>query len=192
MGTVTEEGTTAFALLLVRDTFKPFEGAGLLIVTVPVACDPPFTDDGLTEILRSSGEMIRNVADAEVDPSFPFIVAAALVATADVVIVKVAVLEPLFTVTYGGTTAFGFADVRLIVFPLALAVAVRVTVPVELVPPGTDAGETLILLSDWARRPLATPTKRQTLATKRLTLDRMACEKETAWRFVVILVCFGR
>jgi hypothetical protein len=47
-GTVTEEGTVAYALLLDSVTTAPAEGAGPVSVTVPVDDVPPLTEDGLS------------------------------------------------------------------------------------------------------------------------------------------------
>jgi len=76
------------------------------------------------------------------------IVTAVDAATAYVVILKVALLLPAATLTVSGTVA---AEVLLLVSPTAIppagAVAVNVTVPVELVPYITVAGLTLTELS---------------------------------------------
>ena len=48
-GTVTVDGTLAFVgLLLDRAITSPPAGAGAVIVTVPVALDPPLTLEGFT------------------------------------------------------------------------------------------------------------------------------------------------
>ncbi len=65
----------------------------------------------------------------------------ALDATADVVIVKVAVVAPAATVTFAGDCAAAvLLLVRVTTAPLDGAGPVNVTVPVEEVPPITEAG----------------------------------------------------
>jgi hypothetical protein len=54
-GTVTEEGTTAAALLLCRETTIPEGGAGELSVAVPTAELPPIREVGLRVILDNTG-----------------------------------------------------------------------------------------------------------------------------------------
>ena len=125
----------------------PLAGAGLLIVTVPVAGVPPRSVDGFTAMVKSAGELICKFVEAELDPTVALIVAVASVDTGDVVTVNEAVFDPLETVTDDGTTAFLFVDVRATTFPPVPAFPVSVTVPVVLVPPSTEAGDTLTLLS---------------------------------------------
>ena len=144
---VTDAGTTAQELLLASTTFMPLDGAELPMVTVPVACVPPLSVDGFTAMLNSSGALICKVEEADFDPNAPLIVAIVSVDTADVVTVNEAVFDPLETVTDDGTTAFLFVDVRATTFPPVPAFPVSVTVPVVLVPPSTEAGDTLTLLS---------------------------------------------
>ena len=73
----------------------------------------------------------------------------ALDATAEVVIVKVAVVAPAATVTLAGACA---AAVLLLVkattAPPAGAAAAKVTVPVDNVPPITEAGLSVTVLSE--------------------------------------------
>jgi len=66
-GTVTEAGTVAAALLLVRLTTKPAVGAALEIVTVPVDETLPTTVVGLGESAATVGAVIDRVAVLE-DP----------------------------------------------------------------------------------------------------------------------------
>ena len=68
-------------------------------------------------------------------------------ATGEVVTVKLALVDPAGTVTEAGTVAAAVSLlVRLTGIPPAGAGPVSVTVPVELVPPCTDAGLRLIEL----------------------------------------------
>ena len=65
-------------------------------------------------------------------------------ATAEVVTMKFALVDPAGTVTEAGTVAAAVSLlVRLTEIPPAGAGPVSVTIPVELVPPCTDAGLTL-------------------------------------------------
>jgi hypothetical protein len=70
-----------------------------------------------------------------------------LFATAEVVTVNVAVVAPAATVTEPGTVALELLDDKVTVVPLGPAAPVRVTVPVEEVPPTTEVGLTARLES---------------------------------------------
>lgn len=70
-----------------------------------------------------------------------------LVETPVVVIVKVAVVEPAATRTVAGSVADVLFDERLTESPPVGALPLRVTVPVEEVPPTTEVGETVKLVS---------------------------------------------
>jgi hypothetical protein len=61
-GTVTVEGTTAFALLLLRATSAPPEGLGPVNFTVPVAELPDTTDVGLIDNDKSPAGFMVSVA----------------------------------------------------------------------------------------------------------------------------------
>lgn len=65
-----------------------------------------------------------------------------MVATAVVVMGKVAVVWPAVTVTVAGTVAAALPEVRVTDWPPVLAGSFKVTVPVEPVPPVTDVGLT--------------------------------------------------
>ena len=141
-GTVTLAGNVAAdVLLLVSVTTVPAEGAGPFRVTVPVEEVPPVTLDGLTVSEVSAGRSTVKVAVLVVLLSTAEIVTEVLADTGVVAIVNVAVVAPAATVTLAGTVA---ADVLLLVkvttAPLAGAAPVRVTVPVEDVPPTTLEG----------------------------------------------------
>ena len=125
----------------------PLAGAGLLTVTVPVAGFPLLTVVGFTAILTNLGAVICKVEDTEWDPAVALIVAVISVDTEDVVTVNEAVFDPCGTVTDDETTAFIFDDFSATTIPAGPEIPDSVTVPVELVPPATDAGETLTLLS---------------------------------------------
>ena len=70
-------------------------------------------------------------------------VTAVLIATGTVVAVKVAVVAPAATVTVGGTVAAGLLLVRVTTAPPTGAGPLRVTVPVEGLPPITLVGFTV-------------------------------------------------
>ena len=78
------------------------------------------------------------------------IVADAFAATAVVVTVNVAVVEPAATVTFAGTDAAALLDVSVTTKPPAGAAADRVTVPVLETPPATDVGFNVNDVSDAA------------------------------------------
>ena len=84
--------------------------------------------------------------EAEDEATTPLIVAVVSTDTGDVVIANNAVDDPLETVTDGGTTALLFEDFSATTIPPVPALLVKVTVPVELEPPLTVAGDTLTLL----------------------------------------------
>ena len=62
-GTVTVAGTVVTLLLALRVTVAPSAGAGLLRVTVPTACVPPWIEVGLKVSELSTGAVIVNFAD---------------------------------------------------------------------------------------------------------------------------------
>jgi len=142
--TVTLAGTVAApVLLLLSVTAAPPAGAGPFSVTVPVEEVPPVTDVGLRFTKLGVGAFTANVADWVVPLNVTEIVTDALLATGLVLTVKVAVVAPTATVTLAGTVA---APVLLLLSPTTAppvgAAALSVTVPVEEVPPVTDAGLT--------------------------------------------------
>ena len=61
--------------------------------------------------------------------------------------VKVAVVAPAATVTDAGTVALVELELSVTAMPPVGAAPLSVTVPVELVPPRTDVGETVTELS---------------------------------------------
>jgi len=73
------------------------------------------------------------------------IVAEAVVETAMVETVKVAVFDPAATVTEVGTVALLLLDPKATEVPPGPAAPLNVTVPVEEVPPTTEVGDTLTL-----------------------------------------------
>ena len=146
-GTVTEAGTVAaVVLLLCRETLTPPVGAAPVSVTVPVEALPPVTLVGLTVTdVRLTGAGATVKVAVCVEPNTPVIVTPVFVLTALVEIVNVALVFPLGTRTFAGVCA---AAVLLLdsvtVAPPAGAGPLRVTVPIDAVPPTTVVGLTEI------------------------------------------------
>jgi len=153
-GTVTLAGNVATpVLLLVIDTVAPPLGAALFNVAVPVEPFPPTTLVGLMAIAEmvtvggGGGDAGVTVSDADAvaPPKLPVIVAGVDALTALVAMVKLALVAPAGTVTLAGTVA---APVLLLESDTAApplgAALFNVAVPVELLPPTTLAGLTVI------------------------------------------------
>ena len=139
--TMTLPETAAAALLLARETAMPPVGAGPSSVTVPVDVLPPTTTVGLTVRVVSAGELTVRVAVLETLPSVAVITGEAVVATAEVETVNVAVVSPDKTVTDAGTVAAAVLPLlRDTTTPAAGAGPLTVTVPVDPVPPITAVG----------------------------------------------------
>ena len=131
-------------LLLESVTTTPPDGAAALSVTVPVELFPPLTlvgfrvsEERLT--LEEAGVMVRE-ACAELDPSVAVITAVVVVVTDVVLTVNEALVFPAATVTLLGTLADPLLLESDTTEPPEGAAAVRVTVPVELLPPVTLVG----------------------------------------------------
>ena len=146
-GTVTEAGTTAFEVLLVRVTVVPPDAAGPFRVTVPVALVPPLTVVGLTVTELNPTGVIVNVAVLAAVPEPAEIVAVVWVFTPEVATWNVAVVAPWATVTDAGTVALELLEFNGTTTPPEGAAAERVTVPVEEIPPTTAVGFTEIEFS---------------------------------------------
>jgi hypothetical protein len=149
-GTVTVLGTLARLELLRSCTTTPPAGAGPLRVTVPVAVLPPQTEVGLIvsdcSVTLGEGLTVR-VAVREMPPAEAVIVTLVALETARVETVKVALVVPAGTVTVLGTVAtLVLLLLRFTTNPPDGAGAVRVTVPVLLLPPTTLVGFRLKLL----------------------------------------------
>ena len=139
--TMTLPETVAAALLLARETAMPPVGAGPSSVTVPVELLPPTITVGLTVRVVSAGELTVRVAVLETLPSVAVITGEAVLATAEVETVNVAVVPPEETVTDAGTVAAAVLPLlRETTTPAAGAGPLSVTVPVEPVPPITAVG----------------------------------------------------
>jgi len=85
-----------------------------------------------------------------VEESIALMVALVFLATNPVVTVKVALVDPLGTVTLAGVAAAELLLVTLIVKPPDDAASLMVTVAVELAPPVIEVGDSDMLSSDWA------------------------------------------
>jgi hypothetical protein len=145
--TVTLEGTLAAVVLPLESvTCAPPGGAGPLSVTVPVEEFPPITLVGFSvSDVRVGGGGGAGVTVSEADVVAPLKVAEMATvtdaATALVLTVKVALVDPAATVTLGGT----LATVVLLLESVTCAPPVgagplSVTVPVEEFPPVTLVG----------------------------------------------------
>jgi hypothetical protein len=135
------------ALLLERDTAAPPVGAGALSVTVPVEGAPPVTLLGFsvsevrTAPAGGAGVTVSEAVCWVPPASDAEIVTVVELATARVATWNVAIVFPADTVTLAGTDA---ADVLLlareITTPPLGAAPLRVTLPVEALPPFTLVG----------------------------------------------------
>jgi hypothetical protein len=142
-GTVTEAGTPAADELPLSDTTTPPLGAGPLNVTVPWEMIPPTTLAGFAESVFNAAGSTVSVAVFVTPLKTAEIVTGVELATGVVVIVNVALVLRAGTVTVTGTSAAdGVSLLSDISTPPIGAGAASVTVPLELVPPGTLAGLT--------------------------------------------------
>jgi hypothetical protein len=86
------------------------------------------------------------VAVAELEPTTPFITAVVVATTGVVVTLKLVLVAPLGTVTELGADAAVFDELIETTRPFVPAFDERVTVPVDMFPPPTDAGERVSFL----------------------------------------------
>ena len=138
--TVTLAGTVAFVLLLDKAIITPPLGAALLKVTVPCELLPPVTLVGLSvsEDKLAGGGAGRTVRVAvRVTPlNAAEIVTLFVVATAAVLIAKVALVAPEGTVTVAGVEATEeLLLVKVTTAPALGAALLSVTVPCDIPPP---------------------------------------------------------
>jgi len=140
--TVTVEGTVAIAVLpLASLTIAPPAGAGPFRVTIAVEALPPVTDEGLSFRETGTGALTAKVPVCVVPLKIPEIVTVAWLETAKLATVSVAAVAPAAIVTLPGTVT---TEVLLLVnvtsAPPVGAALLSVTVPVDNVPPVTEAG----------------------------------------------------
>ena len=138
--TVTFAGTVAAALPDVSVTTDPEDPAGPFRVTVPVDVFPPTTEVGFKVRPERVAALIVSVAVFEAPANVAEIVDEVFELTAVVDTVNVAVELPAGTVTDAGTVALELVDDSVTTDPPVPAFPLRVTVPVEDVPPVTLAG----------------------------------------------------
>ena len=143
--TVTLDGTVATdVLLLDRFTLAPPEGAAPVNVTVPVELFPPLTLVGFSvseeSVTLPLAGVIVSDAFCELLPSVAVITAVVVLVTDVVVTVKFADVEPPGTVTVLGTLAAELLLLKLTTLPPEGAAELKVTVPIELLPPTTLVG----------------------------------------------------
>jgi len=140
--TTTLAGTDALELLDPRLTVVPPCGALPFNVTVPVEGEPPSTVVGESVMALRVGGLIVSVAALLPVPAVAVIVTGVEAETGVVATVNVAVDDPAGTVTDCGTVALGLLELRATVRPPVPAATGKVTVPVEEIPPVTEAGDT--------------------------------------------------
>ena len=143
--TVTVDGGTALVTLEPNETTVPPVGAAPLSVTVPVEEVPPWTDVGATVTLVRAAGLMVSVAFCETPPCVPVMVAKTALPTAEVLMTKVAEVAPAGTVTLPCTVALVLLQVRDTPTPPTAAGPDKVTVPVDLLPPVTELGDTVRL-----------------------------------------------
>jgi len=149
--TVIEVGTCAKALFEVRLTTAPLAETGPLNVTFPCEAVPPRTVLGtnVSEVMVA-GNTVKEAVTVVV-PDVADMVATVEDATLDVVIEKVAVVDPATTVTVPGVTTFALFDDNCKTAPPDGAGPFNVTVPVDEIPLGTDVGETARLVGEGGK-----------------------------------------
>ena len=141
-GIVTEAGTFAADWFELSETTKPPVGAGPVKTTVPDALVPPVTEFGEMPTPAIADARIFNPPVAVFPFKVPVIVGEVNEATPDVVMLKVAELRPAGTVTVAGTCAAALLELKATEVPPAGETALKVTVPVALVPPIIVPGDT--------------------------------------------------
>jgi len=138
--TVTLTGTVAAALLLDKLTDSPPVGAALPKVTVPVDEVPPVTEVGFIVTDETVGGFTVRIAVLVPALKVAEMVAEAVLATAVVVTLKVAVVAPAATDTLAGTVAAALLLDKVTDSPPVGAALPNVTVPVDEVPPVAEVG----------------------------------------------------
>jgi len=138
-GTTTLAGTCADVELLAMATVEPPAGEGPVRNTVPDVDLPLTTELGFRMTLESVGAFTVKVAVNVPVPAEAVIVTSVFAATADVVMLKVALRPPAATVTVEGTWATAvLEEVSVTVSPAAGATAEMVTRAPAGEPPTTE------------------------------------------------------
>lgn len=145
--TVTDAGTVAVALPLLKLTNTPPAGAGATRVTVPVEAAPLATVEGesVNEPIVPTPGCEAPMLSAAVTVLADCAVMEAIVAlpTGEVVTVNVPLAEPAGMVRVAGSPAAPLLLLSAITTPPLPAAAANVTVPVAGLPPVTEAGDSV-------------------------------------------------
>jgi len=144
-GILTEMGVLAADVSeLLTKTTDPPTGAGPLSVTVPTTLveAPPVTVDGETEMLAKAGALTDIEAVRDTVSRLAVMMAEVLAPTAVVLIVNLAVSEPIGIDTTAGTAADFDEDASLIDTAPRFGAALSVIVPLDVPPPLTEFGDT--------------------------------------------------
>ena len=123
---------------------KPLVGAGLPIVTVPIALAPPTKLAGDIAILDSVGARTFNEADCWLPLPAAAIETVVSTATRVVAILNVAVVFPAAMLVLAGTVAAGLLLVSVTVKPLGGATVLNIIVPVAEAEPISVVGAIVI------------------------------------------------
>jgi len=138
--TLTLAGVVALLEFEPRVMVVPLGPAGPFRVTVPVDELPLVTADGETATLcRVAGLIVRAAVCLSL-PRNELSVAVTVESTPPVVIRKVAVVAPSFTVTDAGTVALALSECKPIEV-VGPAGPLKVTVPIDLLLPTSEVGE---------------------------------------------------
>lgn len=141
-GIVRDAGTAATEVMLDESVIlTPPVPAGPFRATVPVEGAPPVTTVGLRLIETNANGLTVRVEVLEIVPFVAVIFAATELETVEVVIVKLAEVDPAGTVTVAGVWTLDVLHAKLTDAPPAGAGPFRATVPEAESPPTTDAGE---------------------------------------------------
>ena len=138
--TLTVAGTTADLELLDSFTNMPPEGAGPVSVTEPIDGEPPATGFGLRFTDPTPGGVTVSEAVTMTLPAVAVIVANLCEVTGLVVTVNAASLWPAKTATEPGTDTVELLLPRKTTNPPDGELPLRLTTPVELLPPAKVAG----------------------------------------------------
>lgn len=141
---VIDDGRVAELKLLLKETTSPPGPAWPVSVTVPVDALPPTTTLGFRVTVSTVAGVMVKEEDCDWLARVAVIVAVVWELTPRVVTVNEADEAPDGTVMVAGIDADGELLDRFATVPFEPATPLRVTVPVELVPPGTVEGLNVI------------------------------------------------